>query len=346
MGGSRPRLSVWLIAAVIAAARPSGACAPAWGGDQAVQIAGEEALIVWDAARGIEHFVRTATFQGGPRSFGFLVPVPALPEISAADEQIFEQMERFWESSRPEEVHTRFEGLTSFFMRSKSAAPVSGAAGVTVLSATRVAGMDAVVLEAASTKALRDWLTAREFDFRPELESWVEPYVAERFKIVAFKYARDTSDQRIGARAVRLSFRTPEPFFPYREPRDAERLVPALFRLYVIAHTSVEGLLGEARSPWTAQVRYSGPFTPEPPAFARIASPWITMFEEVAQKRPVAGDLYLRPTSTHRPIAAPPRTVERRWGVPIELLVAGLLVAGVVLLLVVRRGRSPGARPP
>jgi hypothetical protein len=328
---------VWLIAAVVAEPRPAGACAPAWGGDEAVQIAGEEALIVWDAERGIEHFVRTATFQGGPRSFGFLVPVPAVPEISEADEQIFERLERFWDSSRPEEVSWRFEGLTSFFLARKSATPVSAAAGVTVLSATRVAGMDAVVLEAASTRALRDWLTAREFDFRPELESWALPYVAEGFKIVAFKYARDTSDQRIGARAVRLSFRTPEPFFPYREPRDAGRLVPALFRLYVIAHTSVEGLLGEARSPWTAEVRYSGPFTPEPPSFARIASPWITMFEEVAQKRPVAGDLYLRPTPTHRPIAAPPRAVERRWGVPIELVAAGLLVGGAMVLLVVRR---------
>jgi len=345
MGGSRPRLSVWLIAAVALHARPAGACAPAWSGDEAVQIAGEEALIVWDAERRLEHFVRTATFQGGPRSFGFLVPVPALPEIAEADEQIFEHIERFWESSRPEEINSRFEGLTSLFMRSKSAAPVA-AAGVTVLSATRVAGMDAVVLEAASTKALRDWLTAREFDFRPELESWVEPYVAERFKIVAFKYARDTSDPRIGSRAVRLSFRTEEPFFPYREPRDAGRLVPALFRLYVIAATSVEGVLGEARSPWTALVRYSGPFTPEPPAFARIASPWITMFEEVSQKRPVAGDLYFRPTSAARPIAASPRVVERRWGAPIELLVAGLLIAGAVLVLFVQRARSSGAPPP
>jgi hypothetical protein len=66
------------------------------------------------------------------------------------------------------------------------------------------------------------------------------------------------------------------------------------------------------------------------------------MFEEVAQKRPVAGDLYLRPTSAPRPIAAPPRAVERRWGVPIELVVAGVLVAGAVVLLVVRKVQRRG----
>ena len=319
--------------------RPAEACAPAWPGNEPVQIAGEEALIVWDGARHLEHFVRSATFQGGSATFGFLVPVPALPELAEADERIFERVEAFLESQRPEEVRWRFEGLTSFMARRIADLPAS--AGVTLLSAARVAGMDAVVLETDSAKALGDWLAARDFVFRPELEAWLEPYVREHFKIVAFKYARDAGEPRAGTRAVRLTFSTERPFFPYREPRDATRPIPALFRLHVLSTTSMSGVLGEARTPWPAAVRYSGPFTAEPPPFARIPTPWLTMFEEVAQKRPVAGDLFLEPTAKPSPVAASPRVVERRWGIPVEALLLFVVVSGVTVALIARSRAQP-----
>jgi hypothetical protein len=322
-------------------ADPAAACAPAWRGSEPVQIASEEALVVWDAERKLEHFVRAATFQGGSATFGFLVPVPAFPEIAEADEGIFERIEKFVEAQRSEEVRWRFEGLTSFTLRTKSA-QVRAPAGVTVLAAARVAGMDAVVLEAESTKALADWLSSREFAFRPELTNWLTPYVDEQYKIVAFKYARDATEPRVGTRAVRLSFRTERPFFPYREPRDAARSIPAVFRLHVLSSTSMIPVLGEARVPWGASVRYSGPFTAEPPPFARIGSPWITMFEEVAQTRNVAGDLFLDAAPVPYAVAAAPRVVEKTWGIPIELAV---LVASITVILVAR-SRPSGAKAP
>jgi hypothetical protein len=327
----------------VACERTAEACAPAWRGAEPVQIASEEALIVWDAPRKLQHFVRTAEFHGGSGTFGFLVPVPALPEIAEADERIFETLEKFWESQRLEQEQWRFEGFTSLTLRAKSAS-VPAAAGVTVLATTRVAGMDAVVLDADSPRELAAWLEARAFALRPELVSYLEPYVRERFKIVAFQYARDASTPLVGSRAVRLSFATDRPFFPYREPRDAARPVPARFRLHVLAATSMGGVLGEARQPWAAEVRYSGPFTEEPPPFARLASPWITMFEELVQARPVAGDLYLEATPAPRPTPAPPRVVEKTWGIPVELALGAVLVAGAATALLVRRrggGRAP-----
>jgi hypothetical protein len=320
-------------------ARSTAACAPAWQGDEPVQIAAEEALVVWDGSRRLEHFVRTATFQGGSATFGFLVPVPTLPEIAEADERIFERIEKFWEEQRPEEVHRRFEGITSFVL-ARRMAKGEAAAAVTLLAATRVAGMDAVVLEADSPNALGDWLRERGFSSRPELESYLAPYVRERFKIVAFKYARDAGAPLVGSRAVRLSFSTDRPYFPYREPRDAARAVPALFRLHVLSSSSVSGVLGEARQPWNASVRYSGPYTGEPPAYARIGSPWLTLFEETLQSRPVAGDLFLELAATPRPVAAAARVVERTWAIPVELLLLVLAAAGVVVAVV----RGPWGR--
>jgi hypothetical protein len=330
---------------LLVAIRPAAACAPAWSGSEPVQIASEEALVVWDAERRLEHFVRRAEFQGGSSNFGFLVPVPALPEIAEADERVFETIEKFWESQRIEDVRSRFEGLTSLLVSSKRSAASEPASGVTALASARVAGMDAVVLDAESPEALVDWLREHDFGFRPELSSYVEPYVRERSKIVAFRYARDASTPVVGTRAVRLTFATERPFFPYREPRDAARFVPARFRLHVLSSSSVRGTLGEARQPWTASIRYSGPFTEEPPPFARFATPWLTMFEEIVQQRPVAGDLYFELARAPEPFAATPRIVETTWGIPLELVAAAVLVTGVAVAILARRwNASPGER--
>ena len=51
-------------------------CAAAPHPDERVDVAYEEALIVWDDAAKTEHFVRRATFEGTAYDFGFLVPTP------------------------------------------------------------------------------------------------------------------------------------------------------------------------------------------------------------------------------------------------------------------------------
>ena len=50
---------------------PARACL-AIGRTGPVQVKGEEALIVWDAAHQTEHFYRQAHFEGVPEEFGFL----------------------------------------------------------------------------------------------------------------------------------------------------------------------------------------------------------------------------------------------------------------------------------
>src|ERR1700733_11558638 len=53
----------------------------------------EEALIVWDESRHIEHFVRTAVFESSARSFGFLVPTPGRPILAAANNEALTELE-------------------------------------------------------------------------------------------------------------------------------------------------------------------------------------------------------------------------------------------------------------
>ncbi|MCA9610167.1 MAG: hypothetical protein KC619_31440 [Myxococcales bacterium] len=58
---------------------PAEACA-ARGRQGPIPIEGEEALIIWDASRHRQHFVRRAAFGAG-EDFGFLVPTPSRPEL-------------------------------------------------------------------------------------------------------------------------------------------------------------------------------------------------------------------------------------------------------------------------
>lgn len=320
-------------------ARDVRACAPAWHGDAQVQVADESALVVWDAASKKEHLIRIATFEGIPSSFGFLVPVPTTPELATADESVFDSLERFWEARRPVEPEHHFAGFGSLFA-TRSAAPESAAASVQVVATQRVGGMDATVLEANSVNAVSEWLRENEFDYRTQLVDWLTPYIQASYKIVAFKYAKDVGTPRAGSRGVRITFSTPRPFFPYREPADATRVAPQLFRLYAVADTSMLAKVGGSPGEWSANVRYSGPLRGIDLPFSRIAEPWGTFFEESTAKRAGNGDLYLETTPRQRLITAAPRTERSEVVIPLELLF-GLVVAGIAGFFFARRKREP-----
>src|SRR5262249_14069050 len=100
---------------------------------------------------------------------------------------------------------------------------------VQVLEEKRVAGFNAVVLEANSASALSDWLKNNGYAFSPEVEAWAKPYVEAGWKITALKVARDRDSQekRVAAAALRMSFKTDRPLFPYREP-DSGKTAKAL----------------------------------------------------------------------------------------------------------------------
>src|SRR5438874_5486403 len=70
------------------------ACAAVWGGsDPPVAIAEESAVIVWDAAQKVQHFIRWAAFEAQSANFGFLVPTPTQPELAEVSEGIFSTLE-------------------------------------------------------------------------------------------------------------------------------------------------------------------------------------------------------------------------------------------------------------
>lgn len=203
--------------------------------------ADQTVIILWDAATKTQHFIRQASFKSAAADFGFLVPTPSRPELEESGNEAFSYLRNLTE---PEEI-TRwrpFSGIGIGCGMSPSALPVKSA--VVVLEEKQVAGFDAVVLKADSADALVDWLSEHKYSYSPAVKAWAAPYVEKGWNITALKVAKkaepatpannsavsSASSEKsatVSAAALRISFKTDEPLFPYREPdsqADAEAL--------------------------------------------------------------------------------------------------------------------------
>ncbi len=229
------------------------------------------------------------------------------------------------------------------FVRSgaKSTAPaaVEALPPVRVLDSQRVAGYDAVVLEADAADALTKWLGDHGYEARPTLTEWLTPYVAAHWKLTAFKIAA-TEQGPPATKAVRMSFSTERPFFPYREPSDQRvgALGPRALEVWFVSPTRSEGSIGTGR-PWHAAVKFSRKheglqtlLAGAVPTDAPTVGAWLTHFVDVLSPRPGIDEVYFAPIASTTEVVPPPIVVprERRVFVPVDLVVlagAGLYFA-------------------
>jgi hypothetical protein len=298
---------VAVLGAVLGASpRVVSPCALVGGRTVSVRIDAEEALIVWDAARRVEHFVRRADFQGaGATPFGFLVPTPSRPELADADEGVFARLADIYGVVPPPPRHTR-DG-------SRGAPRSRAADAVQVVEVTRVAGLSATVLRASDPQALAAWLAQHGFASRPGLAAWLRPYTAGTWHLTAFRYEGGAAPS-FGSRAVRLSFAATQPFYPYAEPSDQPQRGDRRLRVTVISAERVRGLVGAA--PWTARTGYAGrpglrdALGGAVPLDAVAPQAWMTTFEDFPSVRGARDLTFAREPS--QALVAPSIAVARR----------------------------------
>src|SRR5439155_5528545 len=239
--------------AIIVLALVALACAPAPHAGDEIAIVEESAVIVWDPAAKTEHFIRRATFRGKEgHDFGFLVPTPTAPTLAEVDDAVFEKLEV---RTRREIVHVtrkKIDWTPLVLMSYYSRENASGAARppVEVLSTQKVAGYEAVVLSATDAGALQKWLADHGYASTPDLAVWLDAYVKRQWKITAFKI--DAAKPELAARtsAVKMSFVTDRPFFPYREPASQRRLTSETYssralHIWFLGPERVEGTIGD-----------------------------------------------------------------------------------------------------
>ncbi|HEX8172792.1 MAG TPA: DUF2330 domain-containing protein [Thermoanaerobaculia bacterium] len=336
---------------LIALTRTALACAPAPPPGHRVNVVEESAAIIWEPASKTEHFIRRATFSGDAAHFGFLVPTPTEPRITAVGDTLFDYLDA---ATAQKIVHRKTTGvdwtpllLAMFVAKRNDEITMTAAPPLRVLSTQKVAGYEAAVLDARDAGALRDWLQQHDYGSTPDLEQWLAAYVAQGWKISAFKIDKD-ADADATTSAVKMSFTTERPFFPYREPasqRDpSDASLERVLRIWFLGPERVSGTIG-AQAAWPASTDWSNRLTAdqrmqldvrthvELPATTRL-----TAFTDSVTLRPGVDDLFFARDADQRVVVPPPWVEEEIdvTNVPLDLLLVAFALVYIVVRLIVR----------
>jgi len=320
----------------------AGACCTALPPDNTILIADQEVLIVWDAETGTEHFIRRASFQSGgkPSAFGFLVPTPSIPELATADNAAFDHLREMMEPKIVTVHDVEWSLLLAMQPRmglTRYAAGVGSAnlsSRVLVISQSRVGAYEATVLEADDPAALMEWLGDHGFEARPEVQDWVTPYVESRWKITAFSYKPLPGNASVATEAVRMTFATDRPVFPYRVPSD-NRTGGSTLRLFYIGEGRGSAMLGG--SAWGAPTVFAARRGKDlrkalkdavPEAGKLPAGSWLSVFEDETWPGG-KDDLYFQRATEQASIEPPPFYQHKKVLIPLDVMFvlgsAGLL---------------------
>jgi hypothetical protein len=355
------------------------AAVPRQGGR--VGINSEEAIIVYDAAKHIEHFIRRADFQTEVKDFGFLVPTPSQPELGEVDSQAFSTLQnatapRHLPSGKVHRVVQKREWGNVAAKAPRSAAPA-------ILDRKKVAGFDAVVLRAEDTDGLKKWLEENKYDARPAVVEWLKWYVDHKWVITAFKVLLDDNAARDRwAKSVRMTFETETPFYPYREPEDMRtskaeggQAHQRKLRVFFLSDARYKGTIGDAGN-WTAKTVWSNVcpketltrlvenFRMSPKESESLnAKMWhLTEFEDDSSPRPGTDEVYFRRSEDQATIERPiiyydsyeyvtedePQKIDKNAGPPENLpirwmipAVIGLVIVFAAVLFLALRNKKP-----
>jgi hypothetical protein len=180
-----------VLAALATAAGNAQAVAVAYPTGGYESLSAEEVVVVWDEGGHVEHLVLRPVFDGDAPGFGLLVPTPSVPDVARVDDAVVDRV-----------------------ARTTPPPPPGGT----------LDGFEAASLPTTGADLLGDWLRAHHFADRPALRTWALPYLRKGWVITALTFtpraAPATADRAVvRAPAVRLSFATDAPFFPYTEPQ-------------------------------------------------------------------------------------------------------------------------------
>ena len=170
----------------------------------------QKAVILF--ANGWQDLVLEVKFAGAPQEFGWIVPLPAVPEMTPDDPETFVMLSQMTQEPR--------------FGRSERARMLSatlGGDGVEVLAHERVGIYDATVLAAETGAALANWLAENEFRTTERAAAVFEEYARLGWVFVAMKIAAEEATEataeslRDGTiQPIRFRFRAVEPVYPLK----------------------------------------------------------------------------------------------------------------------------------
>lgn len=360
-------LGVSALLFLFAAVYPTVACCPAPMKGDWVLNADQTVIMIWDPAAKRQHFIRQASFKADAKDFGFLIPTPSQPELEEAGNETFDTLQRYTE---PQVIHRpRGGGCNLGCSAVKTVAPGAAKSEVRVLEEKLVAGFNATVLEADDVDVLVKWLEENSYNYSPAVAEWAAPYVEQKWKFTALKVAPAAPNPAVPgsetngvvkASALRLSFDTDRPLFPYREPNyvqeaggNAERqnqLADAqrLLRVYFLSDARYSGELTKDQ-PWTGKVAWAGKLADHQrtEVLQQLKLPedtgpkdfYLTEFEDNWPYKVAPADIYFAAATDQSDVQRPPVYVAHDSGSDVSLAV--LIALALAIPLWNRRRQEP-----
>lgn len=235
-------------------ASDASACGVAYPQGSFAKFSQERSLIVWDAAKKTEHFVRALSLKGDPETFGVFVPTPTVPTIAKEKDDLIDHVAQLFV---PPPAPPSAAGGGGPKAQTTAAAPP-----VQVMQRTQIGDFEAVTLKATDATALGEWLAKNKFVDKPALRTWEKTYLDKKWLITAVRCtAKGTGDRTLEVPTMRMSFTIDAPFFPYTEvPSDAAdesayrskynesagyNYGSRPFDVYVIAPSQMQGMMGQ-----------------------------------------------------------------------------------------------------
>lgn len=339
-------LSLYCLSLLLIIPNKGDACCAAGKPGAYVQIADQEILVVWDEVNKREHFIRQAKFETGLKNYGFLVPTPSQPELAEAEAAVFERLK---DVTKPV-VKTNYNFHYGFFserhaLNQKGRTDAKKSA-VDVLERKKLAGYEAVVLRADDPKALGDWLKENGFEFRDEIIDWVRPYIEAQWLVTAFRFINSTPKlMQKPTKAIRMSFDTDRPLFPYRVPTDNIGKSRNLLRVHFVGPKRVVGTLGKDKKEWAGELKYAGSrgdikelLSGTGPA-ANVSGTWLSSFDDKTWPSGVE-DLYFE-SSPNQESFVTIHVVEKNVVIIYEFVIGlFLIIASIIGFAIYRRRKS------
>jgi len=259
---------------------------------------GAGSVIIWDKAHHTEHFIRSAVINSTKGDVGFLVPTPTTPELALADKRIFDLAGKYlpiYRGNGPAPA---------------AAAPAEETDGIepVIVAEQDIGDYHAVTLAATDAEGLGSWLKTNGYQWPDSAANWLAPYLAKKWKITAFKL-KGSIGEEISTNAIRMSFTTDHPFFPYSEPAEASKFggPHRTLQIAILSDERMEGRLGDGTA-WAGHLNFAGSTTP--PSYAHVdESDWLgyaklddkadiklpsklTYFSDYSNPRPGKSDLF------------------------------------------------------
>lgn len=282
------------------------ACCAVSGSGASVVNADQTVLMIWNPETKLQHFIRQASFKSDANDVGFLVPSPAKPELAESSNKAFETLKKY---TAPPPNKSRGRALGGAESNS-----------VQVIEQKRVAGYDATVLQADTAVALVEWLKNNNYSYSPAVADWAKPYIEQKWFFTALKVApKEKAKQKIStlqSPALRISFTTEKPLFPYREPITTEankslEIDSRVLRVFFLADQRYAGKLAD-QTAWTGETMWSNKLSPAQvkqlmtelklPLKDAPANAWLTEFVDHWEYNVAKSDLYFSPAKDKSPM--------------------------------------------